>query len=69
MGICRLPSTANGHSRPDFTISFLPMPVAVEDAGVRVERLQLDGRPHGFGYREGWFDAYDSFLTDIFSGE
>lgn len=25
------------------------------------------GHPHGFGYREDWFDAYDSFLTDAFS--
>lgn len=40
---------------------------AVEAAGVRVERLQLDGRPHGFGYQENWFDAYDDFLTEIFT--
>lgn len=39
---------------------------AVEAAGVRVERLELEGRPHGFGYREGWLDTYDSFLTDVF---
>lgn len=40
---------------------------AVEAAGVRVERLQLDGRPHGFGYREDWFNAYDDFLMDAFA--
>ena len=39
---------------------------AVEAVGVRVGRLQLDGRPHGFGYMEDWFDAYDSFLADVF---
>lgn len=56
-------------TRDPFYDQFLANANAVEEAGVRVERLQLDGRPHGFGYREGWFDAYDSFLTDVFSGE
>lgn len=56
-------------TRDPFYDQFLANADAVEDAGVRVERLQLDGRPHGFGYREGWFDAYDSFLADVFSGE
>lgn len=49
-----------------FYEQFLANADAAEAAGVRVERLQLDGRPHGFGYREDWFDAYDSFLTDVF---
>lgn len=56
-------------TRDPFYDQFLANADAVEEAGVRVERLQLDGRPHGFGYREDWFDAYDSFLTDVFSGE
>ena len=56
-------------TRDPFYDQFLANADAVEEAGVRVERLQLDGRPHGFGYREGWFDAYDNFLTDVFSGE
>ena len=34
----------------------------MEAAGVRVERLELEGRPHGFGYTENWFDAFDNFF-------
>lgn len=56
-------------TRDPFYEQFLANADAVEAAGVRVERLQLDGRPHGFGYREDWFDAYDSFLGDVFSGQ
>lgn len=56
-------------TRDPFYSQFLQNADAVEEAGVRVERLQLDDRPHGFGYREGWFDAYDSFLADVFSGQ
>ena len=39
----------------------------MEAAGVRVERLELEGRPHGLGYTENWFDAFDNFLTDVFA--
>ena len=39
----------------------------MEAAGVRVERLELEGRPHG--YTENWFDAFDNFLTDVFANE
>ena len=56
-------------TRDPFYEQFLANADAVEAAGVRVERLQLDGRPHGFGYREDWFDAYDNFLTDVFGGQ
>lgn len=56
-------------TRDPFYEQFLANADAVEAAGVRVERLQLDGRPHGFGYREDWFDAYDRFLTDVFSDQ
>lgn len=42
---------------------------AVEAAGVRVERLELEGRPHGLGYTENWFDAFDNFLTAVFANE
>lgn len=56
-------------NRDPFYDQFLANADAAEEAVVRVERLQLDGRPHGFGYWEGWFDAYDNFLTDVFSGE
>lgn len=56
-------------TRDPFYDQFLANADAVEEAGVRVERLQLDGRPHGFGYMENWFDAYDKFLVDVFSAE
>lgn len=56
-------------TRDPFYDQFLSNADAVEAAGVRVERLQLDDRPHGFGYQENWFDAYDSFLTEVFSGQ
>lgn len=45
---------------------FLANADAAEAAGVTVERLQLDGMPHGFGDQGGWIDSYDLFLTDIF---
>lgn len=54
-------------TRDPFYEQFLVNADAVEAAGVRVERLQLDGRPHGFGYREDWFNAYDDFLKDAFA--
>lgn len=56
-------------TRDPFYEQFLANADAVEAAGVRVEQLQLDGRPHGFGYREDWFDDYDSFLMDVFSNQ
>lgn len=56
-------------TRDPFYEQFLANADAVEAAGVRVERLELEGRPHGFGYREGWFDAYDDFLTDVFAAQ
>ncbi|MDE7326169.1 MAG: alpha/beta hydrolase [Lachnospiraceae bacterium] len=56
-------------TRDPFYHQFLANADAVEEAGVRVERLQLDNRPHGFGYMENWFDAYDRFLVDVFSAE
>ena len=41
----------------------------MEAAGVRVERLELEGRQHGLGYTEIWFDAFVNFLTDVFAIE
>lgn len=54
-------------TRDPFYQQFLANADAVEAAGVRVVRLELPDRPHGFGYREGWIDTYDEFLTDVFS--
>lgn len=39
-------------TRDPFYEQFLANADAVEAAGVRVERLELSDRPHGFGYRE-----------------
>ncbi|MBQ3588095.1 MAG: alpha/beta hydrolase fold domain-containing protein [Oscillospiraceae bacterium] len=35
-------------------------------AGVNTECLVLDGRPHGYGYTEGWIPHYDKWLTKVF---
>lgn len=62
-----LPSTFYCYgTRDSFYRQFLANADAVEEAGVRVERLQLDGMPHGFGAGGGWIPAYDEFLTEIF---
>lgn len=53
-------------TRDPFYRQFLANAGAAEQAGVRVERLQLDGMPHGFGAMGGWIPAYDKFLTEIF---
>lgn len=53
-------------TRDPFYNQFLANADTVEAAGVPVERLQLDGMPHGFGARGGWIPTYDEFLTNIF---
>ena len=40
---------------------------AAEQAGVEVERLQLDGFPHGFGASGDWIPAYDQWLRAVFA--
>lgn len=40
---------------------------AAEEAGVSVERLQLEDMPHGFGAEGGWIPDYDEWLSGIFS--
>ncbi|MGN1081436.1 MAG: alpha/beta hydrolase [Acutalibacteraceae bacterium] len=39
---------------------------ALRKAGVAVESDVLEGRPHGYGYTEGWIPAYDKWLENIF---
>lgn len=53
-------------TRDPFYNQFLANADAAEEAGVQVERLQLDGMPHGFGAEGGWIPAYDEWLTGIF---
>lgn len=40
---------------------------ALKAANVSVEANVLDGRPHGYGYTEGWIPAYDEWLSYIFA--
>lgn len=55
-------------TRDPFYEQFLANDDAVEEAGAEVERFQLDGMPHGFGYQGDWIDEYDQFLEQIFNG-
>lgn len=54
-------------TRDPFYDQFLANADAAEEAGVSVERLQLDGMPHGFGAGGGWIPAYDQWLSEIFA--
>ena len=54
-------------TRDPFYDQFLANADAAEAAGVAVERLQLDGMPHGFGASGGWIPAYDAWLTEVFA--
>lgn len=39
---------------------------ALRQAGVQVDTDVLEGRPHGYGYREGWIPAYANWLENVF---
>lgn len=54
-------------TRDPFYRQFLANADAVEAAGVSVERLQLDGYPHGFGTQGGWIEPYAEWLAGIFA--
>ena len=54
-------------TRDPFYSQFLANADAAEQAGVAVERLQLDDMPHGFGARGGWIPTFDSWLRGIFA--
>ena len=54
-------------TRDPFYNQFLANADAAEEAGVSVERLQLNGIPHGFGAEGGWIPAFDEWLTKIFA--
>ena len=56
-------------TRDPFYDQFLANAAAAEEAGVPVERLQLDGLPHGFGAGGGWISTYDQWLSGIFGGQ
>lgn len=50
-----------------FYNQFLANADAAEQAGVEVERLQLDGFPHGFGASGDRIPAYDQWLRAVFA--
>lgn len=54
-------------TRDPFYKQFLANADASEEAGVAVERLQLDGMPHGFGASGDWIPTYDQWLSAIFA--
>ncbi len=54
-------------TRDPFYNQFLANADAAEQAGVEVERLQLDGFPHGFGASGDWIPAYDQWLRAVFA--
>lgn len=54
-------------TRDPFVGEFEACIEALQEAGVTVEVNVLDGRPHGYGYTEGWIPDYDRFLSGVFS--
>ena len=54
-------------TRDPFYEQFLANADAAEEAGVEVERLQLDGMPHGFGASGDWISGYDQWLGAVFT--
>lgn len=62
-----LPPTFYCYGTEDpFYDQFLANADAAEEAGVSVERLQLEDTPHGFGAEGNWISVYDDWLTNIF---
>ncbi len=53
-------------TRDPFVSEFEACIEALEEAGVPVAVNVLEGRPHGYGYTEGWIPDYDAWLTGIF---
>ena len=54
-------------TRDPFYQQFLANADAAEQAGVLVERFQLDNMPHGFGASGDWIPTYDHWLGAIFA--
>lgn len=62
-----LPPTYFGYgTRDPFVGEFEECIETLREAGVTVDEDVLDGRPHGYGYTEGWIPAYDEWLTHVF---
>ena len=53
-------------TRDPFVSEFEQCVKALEKAEVPVAVNVLEGKPHGYGYMEGWIPDYDEWLTGIF---
>ena len=53
-------------TRDPFVREFEACIEALQEAGVPVEVDVLEGRPHGYGYTEGWIPAYAKWLENVF---
>lgn len=53
-------------TRDPFVGEFEECVEALQEAGVMTAVNVLDGRPHGYGYMEGWIPDYDAWLTEVF---
>lgn len=54
-------------TRDPFYSQFLANADAAEQAGVAVQRLQLEDMPHGFGARGEWIPTFDEWLSGVFT--
>ncbi len=54
-------------TRDPFVREFEACIEALQQAEVPVEVDVLEGRPHGYGYTEGWIPAYAKWLENVFS--
>lgn len=54
-------------TRDPFVGEFEKCIEALQNAAVPVEVNVLDGRPHGYGYTEGWIPAYAQWLEGVFA--
>lgn len=54
-------------TRDPFVGEFEECVEALQEAAVPVEVNVLDGRPHGYGYTEGWIPTYAEWLENIFN--
>lgn len=54
-------------TRDPFVRQFEKCVEALREADVTVDVNVLEGRPHGYGYTEGWIPAYDAWLEKIFA--
>lgn len=55
-------------TRDPFVDQFEKCIAALQEADVAVGVDVLEGRPHGYGYMEGWIPAYDAWLEEVFAG-